>query len=113
MDMKDSRLNFALRWKVAVLIVGLCIGDFVLAWYLRVRFSDLLFMEGILVFMAGVLIAGGGANLRRESPSTMMGSPSGHTEFLEEQRRKQISDGITLAIIGGILIGISIVIYLL
>ncbi len=109
MDKKGFHFNFALWMKFAVLIIGLCVADFFIASYVGLRFGDLFFIEGALVFVAGVGIAGGGGNLRRERPSTLMGSPTGHTEFLEEQRKKQISEGIIVAAVGGIRIGISVV----
>jgi uncharacterized membrane protein len=82
------------------------------ARYCHIRYGDLLFIEGVVVFAAGAYVAAGVANIRRESPSSLTASPEGHREFLEEQRSKQVADGVLLMIIGAIVIALSIVFFL-
>jgi hypothetical protein len=78
--------------------------------FLRIRFEDLMFMEGVLVFAAGAYVASGMANPRRENWKTLTADPEGYKEFLEDQRPKQLSDGIILMIIGATIIVLSLVI---
>lgn len=77
------------------------------------RYADLLFMEGILVFATGAYIASGIANLRRETYGTIIGDPEGHKEFLEKERSKQVADGIVLMTVGATIIALSIVFILI
>jgi hypothetical protein len=112
MDAENSSLNLELWKKIGLLMLILCIVDVFLAMYSRMRYGDLLFVEGIVVFAAGAYTASGAANLRRESYATLAGSPTGHKEYLEEQRSRQVSDGILIMIIGAIIIAISVIYFL-
>jgi hypothetical protein len=109
MESESSSFNIGLWKKIALIILILCVVDVFLASYWRVRYGDLLFIEGVVVFAAGAYVAAGVANMRRESQSSLTASPEGHREFLEEQRSKQIADGVLLMIIGAIVIAVSIV----
>jgi hypothetical protein len=94
--------------KFALFLLLLSAVDFFAALFLHVRFTDLMFMEGILIFAGGARIASGMGNLRRETWRTLEADPEGHTEYLEEQRLKEDRDGIMLMIVGAIIIGLSI-----
>jgi hypothetical protein len=107
---KDSVSGFGFWRKIAVCILLLCIFDSFVALFLRIRLTDLLFVEGMLVFAAGAFVAAGMANPRRETWITLTADPEGYRKFLEEQRSKQVSDGIVLMIIGVVIIGLSLVI---
>lgn len=98
-------------WKnVGLFLLLLCIVDLSVALFLRIRFADLLFMEGILVFAVGAYVASGMSNPRRENWKTLSTDSEGYREFLEDQRPKQLSDGVILMIIGAIMIGLSLAI---
>jgi hypothetical protein len=62
---------------MAVILVALLLADAFLAWYLQMRYGDLLFIEGMFVFAAGAYVAAGTGNLRRETVGTMMTDPEG------------------------------------
>jgi hypothetical protein len=94
--------------KVALFLLLLSAVDFFVALFLHVRFTDLMFMEGILIFAFGAVIASGIGNLRRERWTTLKADPQGHTEYLEDQRSKEDRDGIILMIVGAVIIGLSI-----
>ena len=79
----------------------------------KVVMSDLLFIEGGVVFAVGALVASGASNLRMETPSSLYADPDGHAKFLRESRRKQFSFGIVLMIVGVCLIGLSIAVSLI
>jgi hypothetical protein len=108
MKVKLSKGLIRLWKKVALAVLIFCVSNALLAWFLRMRYADLLFMEGMLVFAVGAGIASGIANLRRETYGTMIGDPEGHKEFLEEERSKQVADGIVLMAVGTIIIFLSI-----
>lgn len=72
--------------------------------------SDLLFIEGAVIFAIGALIASGASVLRIETPSSLYARPSGHVRYLREERKKQFAFGIILIIIGVALMGLSIAI---
>jgi hypothetical protein len=112
MEGENSSLNLGLWKKIAAVILVLCVVDVFLALYARIRFGDLLFVEGIMVFAAGAYVAAGAANIKRETPVSLMASPEGHREFLEEQRSKQVADGVLLMIVGAIIIAASIIYFL-
>jgi hypothetical protein len=99
--------------KVAAVILIFCATNALLAWLLKMRYADLLFMEGILVFAAGAYIASGVANLRRETYGTMIGDPEGHKEFIEKERSKQVADGILLMTVGATIVVLSMVFILI
>jgi hypothetical protein len=113
MEGRVSGFKFGFREKVALLILITCIIDAFVASYIHIRYGDLLFIEGILVFAAGAYIAAGVANLHRETWTSLTAGPESHKEFLEEQRAKQVADGVLLMIIGAILIAISIIYFAL
>jgi hypothetical protein len=105
----DSVLRRSRFWEtVVLLLLLLSIVDLLVAVSLHVRFTDLAFMEGILVFGSGAVIASGVGNMRRERWTTLSGDPQGHTEYLEDQRSKEDRDGIILMIIGAIIVALSI-----
>jgi hypothetical protein len=112
MESKSSSFNFGLGKKIALIVLILCVVDVFVARYFRIRYGDLLFVEGVVVFATGAYVAAGVANIRRESPASLTASPEGHREFLEEQRSKQVADGVLLMIIGAIVIALSIVFFL-
>jgi hypothetical protein len=112
MDVENSGVYFEFWKKIGAFMLILCIVDVFLAMYVRMRYGDLLFIEGIVVFAAGAYVASGAANLRRESYATLTASPEGHREYLEEQRSRQVSDGILLMVIGAIIIAVSILYFL-
>jgi hypothetical protein len=107
---KDSVSGFGFWRKIAVCVLLLCIFDLFVALFLRIRLTDLLFVEGALVFAAGAFVAAGMANPRRKTWITLTADPEGYRKFLEEQRSKQVSDGVVLMIIGIVIIGLSLVI---
>ena len=109
MESEDEDSSFGFWRKIAVVLLALFAADAFLAWRLQIRYGDLLFLEGIIVFAAGAFAASGVANLRRETYGTMAGHPEGQKEFLEEQRRKQVSSGILLMIVGAIIIASSVI----
>jgi hypothetical protein len=112
MDTQNSGYNLELWKKIGVFILILCIVDVFLALYAPMRYGDLLFVEGIVIFALGAYVASGAANLRREGPATLISSPEGHKEYLEEQRSRQVSDGILIMVIGTIIIAVSILYFL-
>jgi hypothetical protein len=77
--------------------------------YLHIRWGDLLFVEGAVIFAASAYIALGTANLKRESYASLAASPEGHREYLEEQRSKQSSEGIIIMVVGVAIIAVSII----
>lgn len=98
-------------WKIlAVCILFLCIADALAAFYFHIPFADLLFMEGIFVFASGAYVAAGMANPRSQNWKTLMADSEVYREFLEDQRHKQLSEGIILMVIGAIIIGLSVAI---
>jgi hypothetical protein len=108
MESKNSRLNIGLWKRIAVFIAILLVVDLLLILQVHMRFGDLLFIEGMLIFGAGAWIASGAMNLRRESWQTLTASPEGHKEFLEAERSKQVSDGIILMIVGAVIMSLAI-----
>jgi hypothetical protein len=108
MESESSGFDFGLGKKIALIVLILCVVDVFLASYWRIRYGDLLFIEGVVVFAAGAYVAAGVANIRRETPSSLTASPEGHKEYLEEQRSKQVADGVLLMIIGAVIIAMSI-----
>jgi hypothetical protein len=105
----NSGFNFDLWKKIGLFLLLLFVADVFLASFWHIRYGDLLFVEGIFVFAAGAYIAAGVANIRRETQATLIASPEGHKEYVEEQRSKQVSDGILLMIIGAIVIAASVI----
>ncbi|MEA2089661.1 MAG: hypothetical protein U9O89_02750 [Thermoproteota archaeon] len=72
--------------------------------------SDLLFLEGAIIFAVGSFIAGGASILRIETPTSLFASPGGHTEYVVESRKKQIRFGLAVMVLGGTLMVSSVVI---
>lgn len=72
--------------------------------------SDLLFLEGAIVFTVGAFVASGASIFRIESKSSLYANSEGHIKYLHESRKKQFKFGIVVMIIGAILIGSSMVI---
>jgi hypothetical protein len=66
-----------------------------------------MFMEGILIFGCGAYIASGVGNMRRERWTTLYGNPKGHTEYVQDQRSKQLKDRIILMALGAIITGLA------
>jgi hypothetical protein len=110
MGLGGSRFNFRFWGRFAGAIVVLCLVGLFFAIFLNVTYGDVLFIEAILVFVAGAYEAAGVSNLKRERLSTMMTDPDGLKAFLEEQRKAQVADGILIMIVGGIIMVISIMI---
>lgn len=113
MESESENSSFGFWKKIAVVFLALFVADALLAWRLQIRYGDLLFFEGLIVFGAGAFATSEVANLRRETIGTiygtMTGDPEGQKEFLEEERRKEVSSGILLMIIGAIIIALSII----
>jgi hypothetical protein len=113
MEGEDEKFSFGFWKKIVLLFLVLLPLDAFFAWRLQIRYGDLLFAEGLIVFGAGAFAASGIANLRREAIGTtygaMTGHPEGQKEFLEEERRKEWSSGIKLMIVGAIIIAVSII----
>lgn len=79
----------------------------------KVVFSDLLFFEGIIIFGIGALIASGYSALRMERWQSLYASPGGYTDYLREQRKKQVTFGIVCMLIGALLVLLAVaVLYL-
>ncbi|MBX5328738.1 hypothetical protein HM003_05225 [Candidatus Bathyarchaeota archaeon A05DMB-5] len=74
----------------------------------KVVFSDLLFFEGIIIFGIGALIASGYSALRIERWQSLYASPGGYTEYLREQRKKQVAFGIVCMLIGALLMLLAV-----
>lgn len=91
-------------------LLAVCILGFLLAVYLHVLFVDVLFLEGLLIFVFGAYVAAGMGNPRTVNIKTTTADPEFYREYLEDQRPKQISEGIILMIIGAILMILSVVI---
>jgi len=100
-----------------IVIVSLCLVTFdvFIAFVLfpahksrSVILSDLLFIEGALMFGAGALVASGASVLKIERWQSLYASPGGHIKYLREQRRKQFLSGMAMLIIGVVLICLSI-----
>ena len=47
----------------------------------KVVMSDLLFIEGGVVFAVGALVASGSSNLRMETPSSLYADPNNHEDY--------------------------------
>ena len=113
MESEDENFSFGFWKKIVVVFLILLPADAFFAWRLQIRYGDLLFFEGLIVFGAGAFAASGVANLRRETIGTiygtMTGNPEGQKEFLEEERRKEWSSGIKFMIVGAIIIAVSII----
>jgi len=112
MNTENSRFNLGSWKKIGAFMLILFTVDVFLALYAHIRYGDLLFIEGTVIFAIGAYVASGVANLRRESYATLTGSPEGHKEYLEEQRSRQVSDGVLIMIIGAIIIAISMLYFL-
>ena len=70
---------------------------------------DLLFLEGGVIFAAGVFLAAGMSELfTGRSPSRLFAAPGSSAEDVAEFRPKQYSKGILLMIAGASLMGLSI-----
>lgn len=124
MNEENHKIRFGLWAKIAIAILAVCIFNVVLVsftigdlfWAKKsgtIIFSDLLFFEGIAFFGLGALIASGYTAQRIDRWQSLYASPDGHREYLEEQRPKQFSFGIIMMIVGAILIGLSIALFLL
>jgi hypothetical protein len=113
MESEDENFSFGFWKKIVVVFLILLPADAFFAWRLQIRYGDLLFFEGLIVFGAGAFAASGVANLRRETIGTiygtMTGNPEGQKEFLEEERRKEWSSGIKFMIVGAIITAVSII----
>ena len=105
-----------------MVLLCLCILDMFVAFFTSenafwanksktVILSDFLFIEGIIIFSIGALVASGISVLRMERWQSLYASPNGHVKYLRQERRKQFSFGIVLMIIGAVLTGLSIAIY--
>ena len=101
----DLSLGF---WKkIAVLTLVLYILGFVLALFFNVRVTDVVFMEGAFIFGFGAFIAAGPRTFDRR---TTIEFPTASREYLEEQRPKQLSQGLIVMIIGAVLMVLGVVV---
>jgi len=100
-------LSLVLWQKITLLILVLSLLGFVLAVFLNARLTDVLFMEGALIFAFGGYVAAGP---RTVDNRTTIAYPAVSREYLEEQRPKQLSKGVVLMIIGAVLIFLSVIV---
>jgi hypothetical protein len=110
MEKENVGLTFGSWKKIAVSLLALCILDFLLAIYLHVLFVDILFVEGVLIFAFGAYVAAGMGNPRTVDMKNTIADPEFYKEYLEDQRPKQVSEGVILMIIGAVLAILSVVI---
>jgi hypothetical protein len=115
MGLKDSWFNFRFLEELLGVTVVLCAVDLFIAMFLHTAYGNVLFMEGILLFAAGVYAAAGVSNARsraRERLSTLMTRPEGFKQFLEEQRAAQLAEGIWMMVVGAMIAVIAVVTFL-
>lgn len=93
-----------------MVLLALCISDLVLAAYLHMRFVDVVFLEGLLIFAYGAYIASGMGNPRSADIRTTIADPEFYREWLEDQRSKQITEGAIMMIVGTALMISAVVI---
>lgn len=72
--------------------------------------SDLLFLEGAVIFAVGTFVVSAVSILRIERSSSLYADSGGHTKYLRENREKHLHLGIVLISIGATLMGLSIAI---
>ena len=102
-------MDLSLRFwqKIVVLIVALYMLGFILAVVFHVRVTDVVFMEGALIFGFGAYVAAGPKTFDKR---TTIVYPEVSLDYLEEQRPKQLSKGLILMIIGAVLMVLGIVV---
>ena len=110
MEKENLGSTFGFWKRISVLLLALCILGFVLAVYLHLSFVDVLFLEGLLIFVFGAYIAAGMGNPKTVDIRTTAADPEIFREYLEDQRPKQVSEGVILMIIGVVLMILSAVI---
>jgi membrane-bound ClpP family serine protease len=110
MEEKSLSSTFGFWKKISVFLLALFILGFLLAVYLHVLFVDVLFLEGMLFFVFGAFAAAGMGNPRTVNIKTTTADPEFYREYLEDQRPKQLSEGIILMIIGAVLMILAVVI---
>lgn len=118
MNQRKWHFSFGPWTKIGVILIFLSIFNIFITFFgkfwenksKRVFLSDLFFIEGAVILGVGALVASGATVLKMERWQSLVASPSGHVEYLRQQRRKQFSSGIMLMIIGLVLICLSVVI---
>jgi hypothetical protein len=109
----SKRAYFKFVAKIGIVVLFIVIFDIFIASLhapFSLTLSNLFFIEGAIIFGVGAWVASGATVLRMERPSTLYARPEGHTEYLRQHRKKQLSFGIVLIIIGAALMGLSITI---
>jgi hypothetical protein len=112
MEGEDENFSFGFWKKIVLLFLVLLPLDAFFAWRLQIRYGDLLFAEGLVVFGAGALAASGVADLRTVGARAYVGTMTGHPveqKELVEERKKRVSSGIKFMIVGAIIIAVSII----
>jgi len=94
---------------VIVVFVG-ALSDFWMGSTMKLTFSNLLFIEGILIAGIGAVIASGYTTWRTNL-STVLADPAVYEEYMREQRRKQTRFGLTLMAIGAVLAVLAMAVY--
>jgi hypothetical protein len=102
-------MDLSLRFwqRIVVLTLVLYILGFVLAVFFHMRVTDVIFMEGALIFALGAYVAAGPKTV---DARTTIEYPAVSREYLEEQRPKQLSKGLILMVIGAVLIVLGVVV---
>ena len=100
-------MSLAFWQKITVLILVLSILGFVLAVFFHMRFTDVLFMEGALIFALGGYVAAGPKPVDNR---TTIACPTVSRDYLLEQRPKRVSRGVVLMIVGAVLMVLGVVV---
>jgi hypothetical protein len=109
-EKKNIRSTLSSWKKTFAALLVLFILGLLLALYLNMRFVDVLFIEGLLIFAFGAFVAAGMGNPRTVDMKNTIADPEFYREYLENQRPNQVREGIILMILGAVLIILSIVI---
>lgn len=96
--------------KIILLILALFILGFAFSFFLHVRLTDVLFMEGLFIFVLGAYFAAGMGNPKTVDIRTTTADAGIYREYLEDQRPKQLSEGVVLMIIGAVLMVLAVVV---
>ena len=110
MKTEESKRSSRLQMKLALVLVALAILTLVLTFYLHMRFVDILFVEGLAIFVVGAYIASGMGNPGSVTVGTTTADPEFYREWLKDQRSKQMTEGTILIAIGAILMVLAVVI---
>jgi hypothetical protein len=105
-------VDFSLAFwqKIAAVTITLGALGFVIAMFLNARLTDVIFMEGALIFAMGAYVAAGPKPVDKRSTIAV---PSVSRDYLLEQQPHRVSTGLIIMAIGAALIAVGIVIGLL